>query len=165
MPDAKLPSLRLKRTTPPRVVGGQLLEIKMKRAAGGLLEGLSPFLETSLKDDIQAISEFFGIEPTSQAMSKLVGLSPASLSRALSDNQSTRAAGHIAVLAALSMEARKYFESDGSSRRRIDRAAVNRWLYSGRLRTEHGYLAPIEALSDPKTAQAELSEVRRTRFG
>lgn len=133
------------------------------RDSVGLLDGLRPFLETSIRDDLKEISAFFGVEPTSRAMAKLVGSSPSSLSRAATEGQAIRTAGHIAVLASLAMECRQYFATT-AGRGPVDKEAVARWLHSGRLWTSQGFQAPIDALSQPAVALAALNEVRTARF-
>lgn len=127
----------------------------------GLLKSLRPFERTSVADDLHIIKKFFGLDPAGQALAKLVGTTPSSLSRA-KDGQSIRTASHIAVLAALAIEGERYFAAQGRPGG-VGTTAMNRWLYSGKLRTREGFQTPIEALSDIDVAHAALREVREAR--
>jgi hypothetical protein len=96
---------------------------------------------------------------SSAAMSRLVGVRPWTLSRALAGRATQETAAHIAVLAAFIVELDKLETESG--RDVIPAEAMNRWLRSGKL---GGYdEPPIELLARPELASAALADVRASR--
>ena len=131
-----------------------------------ILSNVEKFAGTSLDDDLQRISTFFGISKTSRTMHELIGSSPSSLSRAKSgQTASLRAAKHIAVVAAFTIEIEKHLSipqgSVGSSP--PDPANMHRWLLSGRMVVEGVRRTPMEVLSNYELAVAALKDVRMER--
>ena len=99
-------------------------------------------------------------------MRDLIGTTPSSLSRAKNGRTaSLRAAKHIAVVAAFTIELGHYIEQSQREAlpARTDPANMQRWLLSGRIMVGGVPRIPFEVLSDFDLAAAALTEVRLER--
>jgi len=126
-----------------------------RRAAIGWLPA-----ETTEISDLAEIGAFFGLETTSEMMSRITGLSPSSLSRVA--NGQTIQTGrwqHVAVVAAYVRELRSLLD-EISQGQPGPRHSMARWLVSAHIPTSHGRLIAIDALSDPILAREALAGIR-----
>jgi hypothetical protein len=132
--------------------------------AASILSNVGKFATSSLDDDLDRVATFFALPKSSRLMARLIGTTPSSLSRAKTgQTTSLRAAKHIAVLAAFTLELEKHVRQSADLPAEADPANMHRWLLSGRMIVDGFPRIPFEVLSNYQLAAEALTAVRLER--
>lgn len=132
----------------------------MTTISGFALE--APALGTSVKQDLQDVSRFFGLPPTGHLMVEITKTSAKTIDRALKD-EAVEYRAHLRVVADFVREARTYLfrvsSWDGWTEQ--DARDMRAWLDTGRIHLGGGVHTPLEILTDEGLARSALSELLR----